>query len=212
MRDLAEFQLVWIEEPTSPDDILGHAKIAAAIAPIGVATGEMVQNRVVFKQLLQSRADPVLSDRQLPSGRCQRGPRRSTVGGQVPDPRLPAWRRRRSLRTHSASESVRLCACKWLLASSLGRIRRSPARTFCRSGRHPQRTVPSPPGQGLQRPAETGIDRGIPVSSRPSLAFAVTPLQAPHRPDVPASIGAAGGKCTAPIPSGRRLTQSITPA
>jgi L-fuconate dehydratase len=56
MRRLAEFDPWWIEEPTSPDDILGHAAIARAIAPIRVATGEHVHNRVMFKQLLQSDA------------------------------------------------------------------------------------------------------------------------------------------------------------
>ena len=54
IRELAGFDLAWVEEPTSPDDILGHAAIARAIAPIRVATGEHVQNRVVFKQLLQA--------------------------------------------------------------------------------------------------------------------------------------------------------------
>ncbi|GIH24806.1 mandelate racemase [Acrocarpospora phusangensis] len=53
---LAPYQPWWVEEPTSPDDVLGHATIARAIAPIPVATGEHVQNRVVFKQLLQARA------------------------------------------------------------------------------------------------------------------------------------------------------------
>lgn len=56
MKELAEFQPYWIEEPTSPDDVLGHAKIAKALAPIGVATGEACQNRVIFKQLLQAKA------------------------------------------------------------------------------------------------------------------------------------------------------------
>ncbi len=56
MRELAEFNLWWIEEPTSPDDVLGHAAIARAVAPIGVATGEHVQNRIIFKQLLQANA------------------------------------------------------------------------------------------------------------------------------------------------------------
>ncbi len=56
MRRLAEFNPWWIEEPTSPDDVLGHATIAGAIAPIGVATGEHCQNRVIFKQLLQAKA------------------------------------------------------------------------------------------------------------------------------------------------------------
>lgn len=56
MQRLARFDPWWIEEPTSPDDVLGHAAIARAIAPIRVATGEMCQNRVVFKQLLQANA------------------------------------------------------------------------------------------------------------------------------------------------------------
>ncbi|MBI5432451.1 MAG: L-fuconate dehydratase [Planctomycetes bacterium] len=56
MRELARFRPWWIEEPTSPDDVLGHAAIAKAIQPIGVATGEQCQNRVMFKQLLQANA------------------------------------------------------------------------------------------------------------------------------------------------------------
>jgi L-fuconate dehydratase len=56
MARLAEFDPYWIEEPTSPDDILGHAAIARAVAPIRVATGEHVHNRIMFKQLLQADA------------------------------------------------------------------------------------------------------------------------------------------------------------
>lgn len=56
MEALAEFNPWWIEEPTSPDDVLGHAAIAERISPIGVAAGEQCQNRVVFKQLLQADA------------------------------------------------------------------------------------------------------------------------------------------------------------
>ena len=56
MASLAEFDPYWIEEPTSPDDILGHAAIARGVAPIRVATGEHVHNRVMFKQLLQADA------------------------------------------------------------------------------------------------------------------------------------------------------------
>jgi len=56
MRKLAAFDPMWIEEPTSPDDILGHAAIRERIAPIGVATGEHCHNRVMFKQLLQAGA------------------------------------------------------------------------------------------------------------------------------------------------------------
>ena len=56
MAELKKFDPYWIEEPTSPDDVLGHAKIARAVAPIKVATGEHCQNRVVFKQLMQADA------------------------------------------------------------------------------------------------------------------------------------------------------------
>lgn len=56
VRQLAEFDPYWIEEPTSPDDVLGHATIARAISPIKVATGEQCQNRVMFKQLFQAGA------------------------------------------------------------------------------------------------------------------------------------------------------------
>jgi L-fuconate dehydratase len=63
---LKPFDVWWVEEPTSPDDILGHAAIARAVAPVRVATGEHVQNRVVFKQLLQAQS---LSFVQIDSAR-----------------------------------------------------------------------------------------------------------------------------------------------
>ena len=56
LRRLQSFNIAWIEEPTSPDDVLGHATIRRAIAPIPVSTGEHTQNRVIFKQLLQAQS------------------------------------------------------------------------------------------------------------------------------------------------------------
>ncbi|MBL7849351.1 MAG: L-fuconate dehydratase [Cyclobacteriaceae bacterium] len=56
MKALARFKPWWIEEPTNPDDVLGHAAIAKAVNPIKVATGEHGQNRVLFKQLMQANA------------------------------------------------------------------------------------------------------------------------------------------------------------
>ncbi|RWS05918.1 mitochondrial enolase superfamily member 1-like isoform X2 [Dinothrombium tinctorium] len=55
MRQLSEFKPLWIEEPTSPDDVFGHLKISDALKPygVGVALGEQCQNRVIFKQLLE---------------------------------------------------------------------------------------------------------------------------------------------------------------
>jgi L-fuconate dehydratase len=57
---LAPFDLAWMEEPTSPDDVLGHARIAREVAPVPVATGEHMANRVIAKQLLQAGAIDVL--------------------------------------------------------------------------------------------------------------------------------------------------------
>lgn len=56
MKQLVRFNPWWIEEPTSPDDVAGHLAIAKAVAPVRVATGEHCQNRVMFKQFLQSGA------------------------------------------------------------------------------------------------------------------------------------------------------------
>ncbi len=56
IKELAELDLWWMEEPTSPDDILGHARIRKAVAPVRIATGEHCHNRVMFKQFLQAEA------------------------------------------------------------------------------------------------------------------------------------------------------------
>ncbi|MFM8620484.1 MAG: enolase C-terminal domain-like protein [Candidatus Nanopelagicaceae bacterium] len=60
INQLKEFKLTWAEEPTSPTDVVGHAKIAAGIAPTRVATGEMAGSRIIFKQLLQSKGFSVM--------------------------------------------------------------------------------------------------------------------------------------------------------
>lgn len=60
INELKEFTLTWIEEPTSPTDVVGHAKIAAGIAPTRVATGEMAGSRIIFKQLLQAKGVSVM--------------------------------------------------------------------------------------------------------------------------------------------------------
>ena len=60
IEKLAEFDLWWVEEPTSPDDILGHARIVEAVRPIRIATGEHCHNRIMVKQFLQAGAVDVL--------------------------------------------------------------------------------------------------------------------------------------------------------
>lgn len=60
IKALAPYNLRWVEEPTHPEDILAHARIAKKIAPTPVATGEMANNRIIFKQLLQANAISVM--------------------------------------------------------------------------------------------------------------------------------------------------------
>ena len=59
-KELAELDPWWMEEPTSPDDILGHARIRREVSPIRIATGEHCHNRVMFKQFLQAGAIDVV--------------------------------------------------------------------------------------------------------------------------------------------------------
>lgn len=56
IRRLAPYGIAWVEEPTSPDDVLAHQAIRRAVAPVPISTGEHTQNRIVFKQFLQAGA------------------------------------------------------------------------------------------------------------------------------------------------------------
>jgi L-fuconate dehydratase len=60
LEPLAPYHPYWVEEPTSPDDVLGHAAIRKAVSPVKVATGEHAHNQVIFKQLLQADAIDIL--------------------------------------------------------------------------------------------------------------------------------------------------------
>jgi L-fuconate dehydratase len=56
IRKLAPYGIAWVEEPTSPDDVLAHRAIRVGVAPTPISTGEHTQNRILFKQLLQAGA------------------------------------------------------------------------------------------------------------------------------------------------------------
>jgi L-fuconate dehydratase len=56
IRQLAPFGIAWVEEPTSPDDVLAHRAIRRAVAPVPISTGEHTQNRILFKQFFQTDA------------------------------------------------------------------------------------------------------------------------------------------------------------
>ena len=83
MERLAPFRPLWIEEPTSPDDVLGHKAIREALKPFGiaVATGEMCQNRILFKQFLQADAIDFVQIDSSRLGRRERSPGRASAGG-----------------------------------------------------------------------------------------------------------------------------------
>ena len=102
MARLAPFDPYWIEEPTSPDDILGHAAIARGVAPIRVATGEHVHNRVMFKQFLQAGAIGVCQIDACRLGGVNEVVAVLLLAAEVRRPGLPARRRRRPVRAGPA--------------------------------------------------------------------------------------------------------------
>lgn len=55
-RELAKLRPLWIEEPTHPDDVMAHVTLAREIAPVKIATGEHIPNRVVFKNFIETGA------------------------------------------------------------------------------------------------------------------------------------------------------------
>ena len=153
MARLAEADPYWIEEPTHPDDILGHARIQRAVAPIRVATGEVAANRVIFKQLLQAEAIRVM---QIDACRV------AGVGEVLAELLLAA---KFGVPVCPHAGGVGLCELVQHLAifdylrvgTSLdgpdGRVRRPPARALRRSGAHPARAATCcPSGPATARP------------------------------------------------------------
>ena len=156
----------WIEEPTSPDDVLGHAAIAKAVRPagVGVATGEHCANRIIFKQLLQARGDRLLPDRQLPARRRQREPGGDPDGREIRRAGLPARRRRRPVRVRAAPVDVRLPGGHGHDGGPRHRVRRSPARALRGAGRHPQCALHAagPPGYSITIKPESRMQHRFP--------------------------------------------------
>ena len=103
MRHLEPFDLRWIEEPTSPDDVLGHAAIRRAVAPVGVATGEHAANRVMFKQLLQAEAIDYCQIDACRLGGVNEVLAVLLLAATVRRPGVPARRRPRAVRATSST-------------------------------------------------------------------------------------------------------------
>jgi L-fuconate dehydratase len=139
MKDLARFQPLWIEEPTSPDDVLGHAAIARAIAPVRVATGEQCQNRVIFKQLLQADA----------LGFCQIDACRLGGVNEVLAVRLPVRER--------------------VVGGPHRGVRGPPPRALRPPRGDPGRSLRGAHGGGLRHRDEGRVPRRVPFPGRPAL-------------------------------------------
>ena len=167
---LAHTNLWWVEEPTSPDDVLGHAQIARAIAPIKVAAGEHVANRVMFKQLLASGAIDV----------CQIDATR--VAGVNENVAILLLAAKFGVPVCPHAGGVGLCEVVQHLAMfdfvavsgsteiPMDRVRRSPARALRRSRADRPRSLYRSTPTRRQRSDAAGVDRGTSVSRRTCLA------------------------------------------
>ena len=169
MSALREFDPWWIEEPTSPDDVLGHAAIRKAIAPIRVATGEHVQNRVIFKQLFQAEAIDV----------CQIDACR--VGGVNEVLAIILMAAKFGVPVCPHAGGVGLCEYvqhlavfdyieRQLLARRPGgRVGRPPARALPRSCGRRRRSLPGAARPRLQHRDAARVARRVRVPERPGL-------------------------------------------
>src|SRR4051812_40728403 len=163
MTRLAAFNPLWIEEPTSPADVLGHAAIARAVAPIGVARRACSKPNYL-QAAVAGRCDPLLPDRCLPAWRSQRGAGGAADGCQVRRAGLPACRRRRPVRVCSASVDLRLHLRQRVARSAHSGIRRSPARALLRPSADRERPLHAARAARLQHHYETGIARCLRIS------------------------------------------------
>ena len=160
---LQRFKPYFIEEPTSPDDIEGHRKIREAVAPVKVATGEMCQNRILFKQFITRGAIDIV---QIDA--CRIGGLNEVLSVLLMAAKygLPVW-------PHAGGVGL----CEYVQHLSMidyhrrerhegragDRICRPSARAFRRALRDPQRGVHAAETAGLFDRDEAGVDRGEPV-------------------------------------------------
>ena len=170
MARLAPFDPYWIEEPTSPDDILGHAAIARAVAPIRVATGEHVHNRVMFKQFFQAGAIDLCQIDACRLGGVNEVVAVLLLAAKFGVPVCPhaggvglcELVQHLSLRLHRGQRAAR---------GPDDRVRRPPARALHRSGGHPRRAVPAALGARVQRRDAPRVVGALPLSRRAGLVM-----------------------------------------
>ena len=142
VRRLAHVDLWWVEEPTSPDDILGHKAIREAVAPVRVATGEHCANRVMFKQLLSSGAVDVCQIYACRVAGVNENIAILLMAAKFGVPGLPARRRSGAVRGRAAPLDVRLRRGERKRRGPVDGVRRSPERAHYRA--------PYTPGSGAR--------------------------------------------------------------
>ncbi len=136
IRELERFDPYWVEEPTSPDDILGHSVIRQSVAPVKVATGEHVQNRIVFKQLIQARALDIVQIDSARVGGVNENLAILLLAAKHDLPGMPARGRRRAVRARPAPVDVRLRRPLRHYPRPRDRIRRPSSRALPGPGAH----------------------------------------------------------------------------
>ncbi|MDR8788491.1 L-fuconate dehydratase [Burkholderia multivorans] len=163
VRALAFARPWFIEEPTSPDDVEGHRKIREAIAPVQVATGEMCQNRVLFKQFIERRAIDVVQIDACRLGGVNEILAVMLMAAKYGLPVCPHAGGRRALRVRAAPVDDRLRVHRGHEGRARDRVRRSSARAFRRAVRRARRGVPAAERAGLLDRDEARLTRAIPV-------------------------------------------------
>ncbi len=147
-RELSKLNPLWIEEPTHPDDIMAHAALAREIAPVKIACGEHIPNRVVFKNFFEARADALCAGRLHAAGWSERISHGEPAGEEVRFARRAA--RRRYGADPSASGLVP--AHRARERAALPGAHSTPAIAFCLSGGTGRRPLSHPAGAGRHRP------------------------------------------------------------
>ena len=141
VRELAFAKPYFIEEPTSPDDVEGHRKIREAVAPVKVATGEMCQNRIIFKQFIMRGAIDIV---QIDA--CRIGGLNEVLAVLLMAAKyeLPVWPHAGGVGLCEYVQHLSMIDYLCVSRHQRGprdRICRPPARALHRSLRHPQRRL-----------------------------------------------------------------------
>ena len=156
----------WIEEPTSPDDILGHARIAQAVRPIRVATGEHCHNRVMFKQFFQADAIDIAQIDGCRLGGVNEVLAVLLLAAKFGVPVCPHAGGIGLVPARAALLDVRLAARVGALRRPHDRVRRPPARALRHRARRPRRPLHRAHRRRLRTRDEAGVGRGLRVPRR----------------------------------------------